>query len=103
MSRMLSETETHLNMVADERGVWHVYSDDRVMQVKLEKAGAVLVKEHGDAKWYTLRSDQIVIRKGKRKMTEEQMRQAKERMARIHAKRTQFTGSALIESHVSGE
>lgn len=58
-----SEKETHFNLVADNRGTWEVYSDDEVMQARLEKAGAQLVRESGPGKHYTLEASQVSIRK----------------------------------------
>jgi hypothetical protein len=38
-----AERETHLNMVAGDRDIWHVYSDDPVMMARLERIGAKTV------------------------------------------------------------
>lgn len=64
-----SEQETHLNMAADDRSFWEVFSDDPVMQNKLEKLGATLVRvsNNGNGKFYTLHTDQVLFRKGKPK------------------------------------
>lgn len=63
-----AERETHLNMVAGDRDTWHVYSDDPVMMTRLERIGAKPVREesHG-GKHYTLRADQLLLRKVKPK------------------------------------
>lgn len=75
----LAEVETHLNLVADNRNTWHVYTDDPVMQGKFEKIGAVLIKEdkHGPGRHYTLRANQVSFRRGiKPTRTEAQVLQA---------------------------
>lgn len=92
MALTLEEQETNLNMVAIDRTTWHVFTDDPVMQRKLERIGAVLVRENlFGGKEYTLRADQVLLRKGKRKqiskMTEEQRAKASERMKEINSKR----------------
>lgn len=61
----LAEQETHLNMTGDDHKTWHVYSDDPVMQRKLESVGAALVRSTKDGlgKFYTLPANQISFRK----------------------------------------
>lgn len=61
----LTEQETHLNMTADDRGTWYVFSDDPVMQRRLEKIGAVITKvmKDGVGKEYTLKASQVSLRK----------------------------------------
>lgn len=58
------ERETHLNMTADNRNQWHVYSDDPIMQRRLESVGATLVRVAADGlgKEYTLPANQISFR-----------------------------------------
>ncbi len=69
----LEEQETHLNMTADNRGMWAVYSDDPVMMRRLESIGAQLVREErSGGRHYELRADQVVLRKGKRQLSEAQ-------------------------------
>lgn len=77
----LEEQETHLSMSADDRSIWHVHSDDAVMQRRLEAVGATFVR--GDAfggKHYTLRADQLTLRKGKRVLSEATKAQLADRM-----------------------
>lgn len=62
-----AERETCFNVVADDRNTVHVFSDDPVMQRRIERVGGELVREEGPSKWYTLRADQLLLRKGKRK------------------------------------
>lgn len=63
----LEEQETVLSMAGDDRATWHVYSDDKIQQARLEAVGAVLVRKarKGPGKFYTLRDDQVLFRKGK--------------------------------------
>ncbi len=58
----LEEMETHLNVTADDRSVWQISSNDVVMQRRVEKVGAKLVKQRGDTKFYTLPANQISFR-----------------------------------------
>ena len=68
-----SEMETCLQLCADDRQRWHVYSDDPVMQRHMEAIGAELCQSHfGGGKTYTLRADQITFRRGKRAFSTEQ-------------------------------
>ena len=73
-TRSLSEIETHLNITAEDRNTWFVFTDDPVMQRKFEKIGAKLVRtmRDGVGKEYTLRTDQVVLRTGKRKLSDRQ-------------------------------
>lgn len=59
------ERETSLNMAADDRTVWEVFSDDPVMQRKLESVGAMPVKttRDGQGKFYRLPANQLTFRK----------------------------------------
>lgn len=68
MNLTLQEQETHLNLTAEDRGTWHVYSDDPIMQRRLESIGAEITKIMADGvdKEYALRADQVLLRKGKR-------------------------------------
>lgn len=65
-SLTLDEQETHFNVVATNRSLVHVYSDDPVMQRKLEAVGAKVVRVSEDAgggKHYELDSRQLLLRK----------------------------------------
>lgn len=86
MNLTLEEQETHFNMTADDRGTWHVYSDDFVMQRRLEAAGATLVNTAADGigKFYTMRADQITFRKGTQLSDDERTRRS-ERMKAMRA------------------
>lgn len=76
------EMETHLNMSADDRSFWHIASNDVVMQRRVEKVGATLVKQRGDTKFYTLPANQVSFR-NKSALTDEQRAAMSER-ARAH-------------------
>lgn len=63
-----AEQETHLSLVADDRNIWFVESNDPVMMRRLESIGAIFVREmFGGGREYTLRADQVLLRKGKAK------------------------------------
>ena len=91
MNLSQQEQETHLNMTADDRGTWHVYSDDPVMQRKLESVGAVLVRTSADGvgKHYMMRANQVSFRKGeKRELSDAQRAQ----VAKLAASRKKTNG-----------
>lgn len=81
MNLTLQEMETCLIMSADDRGTWHIYSDDAVMQRRLEAAGATLVRDatNGEGKHYTLPANQVTFRKP-RVLSDEQREQLAARM-----------------------
>jgi len=81
----LAEQETHLNMVAENRNIWEVCSDDKVMILRLESIGATFVRADGPTKFYTLRADQVVLRAGKRKMSDEQRKQTGDHLRAMRA------------------
>lgn len=83
----LAETETHLNMSADDRGTWHIYSDDAVMQRRIEAAGATLVRVASDGigKHYTLRANQVTIRKARQPYSKERKAQLAEQLRAARA------------------
>jgi hypothetical protein len=61
----LDEMETHFNIVASDRSIVEIYSDDPVYQRKLEAVGAFLVREEPDrcGKHYTLPAKQLSLRR----------------------------------------
>jgi len=63
-----AERETHLNLVADDRGMWHVFSDDPVMIRRLDKI-ATATQIVGQGKQYKLQANQVILRKPPRKRT----------------------------------
>lgn len=79
-----TEQETNLNMTADDRDTWHVYSDDPVMIRKFESIGAVEVKTlYGGGKAYTLRTDQVLLRTGKKQMSERRKAQLATQLSKV--------------------
>lgn len=86
MNLTREEQETIVYFSADNRETVHVFSDDIVWQRKLERAGAVITKEHpSGGKEYTLEYRQISIRKlaSRREMSPENRQKAKERMHKM--------------------
>lgn len=73
----LEEQEVCLSMSLDEPGTWHCYTDSPKMQERLEEVGAVLVRtaKVGPGKFYTLKAEQIVLRKGKKELSPERKAQ----------------------------
>lgn len=62
----LEEQETHLSMTGDDRKTWYIYSDDPVMQRRLEAAGAEMVKEEENGcggKSYIMPASRVKFRK----------------------------------------
>ena len=80
---MLAEQETHLNMTADDRQTWEVFTDDPVMIARLDKISDA-IKTVGEGKTYRLRADQVLLRKGKRSVSDAQRKKLAERMKRLH-------------------
>lgn len=80
MSNELSnaERETHFNIVADDRNTVHAFSDDPVWMARLDKLATGTA--HKGGKSYKLHIDQLVIRKGKKAMSDAQKAQMSERM-----------------------
>lgn len=87
MNLTLAEQETILTMTADDRDTWSVFSDDPVMQRRLESIGATLVKvgSNGVSKFYTLPANQITLRQPPKPMSEERKAQLGDRMRALHA------------------
>ncbi len=82
--KTLVEIETHLNMSAVNRDAWEMATDDDVMKRRMERMGIAPTRKQGDVCFYQLTSANIVIRKGKRAMSEAQRLQAAERMKNMH-------------------
>jgi len=83
MATTNAERETHLNLVADDRSYWHVASNDPVMVGRLHRIGAELVRVVGETHFYRLRADQVLIRKGKRQMSERARIESAERLRSV--------------------
>jgi hypothetical protein len=86
-----AERETHLNLVADNRGTWYVYSDDPVMIRRLDKI-ATATKVTATGKHYELSKGQVILRKEpkKREYTEEQMAELRERGRKLQTIRSKW-------------
>lgn len=86
----LQEQETHLNMTADDRGTWYCYTDDPVMIRRLDSIGAELTKKetYGGCH-YVLRADQVLLRKGKRQMSDAQRASSAENFRKMRAQTSQ--------------
>ena len=59
MGLSLSEKETHLNMSADVRGQWDVFSDDSILQARIEKVGVKPSRIDGEGRYYVLDASQV--------------------------------------------
>lgn len=72
------ERETHLSMAGNEHGHWEVFTDDPFWIRRFERLGIEPVRVVGSGRQYRLTADQVMIRKGKRQVSEaqrERMRQ----------------------------
>lgn len=67
------ETSIYCN-AATRKDHWDVFSDDPVMQRKLERVGATLTRQSADglSRWYTLPARQISFRMPAKSLTEAQ-------------------------------
>ena len=76
------ERETTLSLVADNRNLWHVFSDDPVMVNRLKRIGAVEVEGRpGETgAHFTLDASQVLLRKGKRTLSEASRAASAERL-----------------------
>lgn len=72
--------ETMLNMAAGNHGEWELFSDDPFWMRRLEKLGIKPFEKAGEGYIYKLRADQVLIRAGKRGVSDEQRKKAAERM-----------------------
>ena len=81
------ERETHLNMVASDRTLWEISTDDPVMIARLEKVGATFVREDfsGNTRFYTLPANQVSIRRAV-VMSDKQKAQLAERMRSLNSR-----------------
>lgn len=76
-----AERETHINMTAEDRSKWTVFTDDPVMIRKLDKI-AKCTGKHGEGKYYELEKAQVSLRK-KRVLTAAQRAELRERGKRL--------------------
>lgn len=73
-------------MMAEDRSVWSIGSDDPVWQGRFEAIGAKLVSQRGEWKEYTLPANQISLRNPS-KLTPEQREERAERARKTFAAR----------------
>jgi len=85
------ERETHLNMVGDDHSTWVVFSDDPYWIRRFEKLGIAPTAQTGSGYEYTLTADQVLIRKGKRHVSDETRTAMRERF-RIPSTTKDFAG-----------
>jgi len=64
------ERETHLSMAGTEHGHWDVFTDDPYWIRRLEKLGIEPIRIVGAGCQYRLTADQVMIRKGKRHVSD---------------------------------
>ncbi len=81
------ERETHLNMNGDEHGSWELFTDDAYWIRRLAKLGIQPVATVGAGHKYNLSADQVLIRKGKRMVSEAQRLASAERFKNLHRTR----------------
>jgi hypothetical protein len=74
------ERETHLNMTGDNHAEWEVFTDDPYWIRRLEKMGIQPVAKVGFGFKYKLSADQVLIRKGKRHVSEATRTAMRERL-----------------------
>ena len=76
------ERETTLSMVADDRNTWIVFSDDPVMVARFRRIGAKEVegRKGETGVHFTLDASQVLLRKGKRKLSDEARAASAERL-----------------------
>lgn len=63
------ERETHFNMTGDDHQQWAVFTDDPYWIRRLDKI--TVGKQVGNGKEYTLRADQVLVRTGKKQLSDE--------------------------------
>lgn len=80
----LEEQETVFNIIANDRNKVHVFSDDPIWIARLDKISEA-VRVTGEGKEYILRIDQLVVRKGKKHMSDEQRAAMSERMRKLRS------------------
>jgi hypothetical protein len=89
----LAEQETIIYSNATDRSAWEVCTSDPVWQRRLEALGAQCIRERGATKWYALADGQLLLRKGKRNVSEEQRAQSAARMRSMRQTQQPVLGS----------
>lgn len=77
---VLDHRETHLNMTADNHGEWEAFTDDPYWIRRMERLGVQPTQKVGEGYKYTLRADQVLVRAGKRTVSDAQRAKSAERM-----------------------
>lgn len=77
---VLDHRETHLNMTADNHGEWEVFTDDPFWIRRMERLGVQPTQKVGEGFKYILRVDQVLIRAGKRAVSDAQRAESSRRM-----------------------
>jgi hypothetical protein len=70
--RSPKERETAITMSSEDHSQWHVWTDDPYMMRRLDRLTEG--EPAGNGKRYTLRADQLLLRKGKRQVSDAQRR-----------------------------
>lgn len=83
------ERETHLNQSAADRKTWEMATDDPVWIARMERLGIAPDRTRGATHFYTLKDEQVVVRKGKRHMSEAQRAASVERMREMRRKQSE--------------
>ncbi len=83
------ERETHFNMTGDDHQQWTVFTDDPYWIRRLDKI--TIGKPVGNGKEYTLRADQVLVRTGKKQLSDEAKAAMGQRLQES-AKNTSSTG-----------
>lgn len=97
MARTLEEQEFSIYGNAAERGVIYGFADDPYWQRRFEAAGAELVRTDGDARFYKLRLEQVLLRKGKPQTTMSAERKA-QLAERLRQARQNASGAGSAEA-----
>lgn len=85
-NQTLAEQEVHFNISADDPNTVYAFSDYPKWQRKLERVGAVLVKEEvGGGRHYTLPTSQLSLRNKKKPMPDAEKARRAERMRSLRA------------------
>jgi hypothetical protein len=66
------ERETCLSMTGDNHDEWIVFTDDPYMIRRIEKLGVQPAEKVGAGFEYKLNADQVLLRKGKRRVSDSQ-------------------------------
>lgn len=93
---ILDHRETHLNMMAHDHRTWELFTDDPYWIRRMEKLGIEPTEKVGDGFLYRLLADQVLIRKGKRQVSDKQRQIAAERMKLLRDR--QATAKSMSDS-----